>query len=305
MPVGTETGVIFDIERNALVDGPGIRTVVFLKGCPLRCKWCHNPESQEPGPQLMYTKAFCVGCGECVVNCPEGAIIASQDGLKVNKELCNLCGECIRVCFAKAWSVVGENYTVEEVIQQVKKSASFFRFSGGGVTISGGEPFFQFDFLLSLLKSLRAEGYHVAVDTSGYTSPERLEEVAKYTDLFLYDLKHYDSQQHVRLTGVDNKIILENARRLSFLGKKVIIRVPVIPGMNDTDDNLKRIALFTSQLPGVSDVELLPFTKLGASKYQRLQIDNPCEGISPPSENRMKELAAYFAAVGLNVAIGG
>jgi len=201
--------------------------------------------------------------------------------------------------------MVGERYTVEEVLEQVKKNAAFFRLSGGGVTISGGEPFFQFDFLVSLVKTLRVEGYHVAVDTSGYTSPEMLEEVARYTDLFLYDLKHYDTREHARLTGVGNEVILENARRLASLGTKVIIRVPVVPGFNDTEDNLKQIASFAAGLPGVRDVELLPFTRLGASKYQRLQIENPCEGVIPPGEERMKELAALFAAHGLHVAIGG
>lgn len=306
MVLDGKKGLIFDIERNAFVDGPGIRTVVFFKGCPLRCKWCHNPESQAAIPQLMYTKTFCIGCGSCLSACPKQAITATANGLQVNRDTCNLCGECVGVCYAKCWSIIGEWMSVEEVVEQVLKNSVYYQFSEGGVTISGGEPLFQAEFLINLLRRLKEEGINVALDTSGYATWETLKQVVPYTDLLLYDLKHLNSAVHMKLTSVPNELILDNLRSLVNMQKKVLIRIPIVPGLNDSADNIKSIASFIAeQVPKVEGVELLPFTRLGASKYQRLGLPNPCEGIATPPLDQMQKLSEYFSARNINVKIGG
>lgn len=305
MTVTEKAGLIFDIERNALVDGPGIRTVIFLKGCPLKCRWCHNPESQKLEPELIYNKVFCIGCGYCINACPLNAIIPSEQGLRVNRDKCNLCGNCVEACYSKAWSLVGKKYTVEEVLQEVKKNNAFFRFSDGGVTISGGEPLRQIDFLLSLSKALKKEGYHITLDTSGYAPWEAIKEVSQFVDLFLYDIKHFDEQEHKKLTGVSNQLILRNLKLLSDLDKKIIIRIPVIPQLNDSEENLKKTIEFISQLKGILGVELLPFTRLGASKYNQLDLENPCKDVIAPSQEKMERLTEYFIEKKFNVSIGG
>lgn len=305
MQKDVRSGLVFDIENNALVDGPGIRNVIFLKGCPLRCIWCHNPESQTCEPILTYTKAYCIGCGECIKACPERAIVSSEEGLTVDRDKCNLCLKCVETCYSKAWSIIGEELTVEQVVERVRRYREFFRFSDGGITISGGEPFQQYDFLLSLIKALKADEFHIALDTTGYTDPEKLKEAARYIDLFLYDIKHINDFEHKRLTGVSNKRILENAAILKRLGKEILFRIPIIPGLNDSEQNLKETALFIAGLPGPNNVELLPFTKLGFGKYKRLQRKNLCENIEPPSGERMKEIANIFSSYSINVFIGG
>jgi pyruvate formate lyase activating enzyme len=300
------TGIIFDIERNALVDGPGIRTVIFFKGCPLKCAWCHNPESQAAEPQLTHTRRFCIGCGHCLSACPRQAISADSTGLIVDRKACDLCGECVRTCFAKCWAIVGERLSVDEILAQVRKNAAYYRYSQGGVTISGGEPLFQSDFLINLARRLNEEGIHIAVDTSGYAIWEKLKQVAAYADMFLYDIKHIDSRIHKELTGVPNEMILDNLRALAMMKKKLVIRIPVIPSLNDSPENIGKIAEFIAKnVPEVVGVELLPFTRLGSSKYKLFGVENKCEALEPPAKEQVEHLCFHFAEKNIDAQVNG
>lgn len=267
---------IFDIERNSFVDGPGIRTTVFFKGCNLRCKWCHNPESQSAKKQMMFYKSKCTGCGKCKEVCP-------------NKlEKCDFCGKCELFCLQDARIVCGKDYTVDEVFSEVIKDKSFYENSGGGVTFSGGECMLQIDFLLEILKKCKENGIHTAVDTAGNVPWSSFEKIMPYTDLFLYDVKCLSQQLHIEGTGVSNKLLLENLKKLSacFDGD-IIIRVPVICGFNADEAEIRSIGEFLKTLK-VKKTELLPYHKMGEHKYDALGI--ACEKYTVPSE---EDMAAY------------
>lgn len=267
---------IFDIERNSFVDGPGIRTTVFFKGCNLRCKWCHNPESQSAKKQMMFYKSKCTGCGKCKEVCP-------------NKlEKCDFCGKCELFCLQDARKVCGKDYTVDEVFSEVIKDKSFYENSGGGVTFSGGECMLQIDFLLEILKKCKENGIHTAVDTAGNVPWSSFEKIMPYTDLFLYDVKCLSQQLHIEGTGVSNKLLLENLKKLSacFDGD-IIIRVPVICGFNADEAEIRSIGEFLKTLK-VKKTELLPYHKMGEHKYDALGI--ACEKYTVPSE---EDMAAY------------
>lgn len=267
---------IFDIERNSFVDGPGIRTAVFFKGCNLRCKWCHNPESQSAKKQMMFYKSKCTGCGKCKEVCP-------------NKlEKCDFCGKCELFCLQDARKVCGKDYTVDEVFSEVIKDKSFYENSGGGVTFSGGECMLQIDFLLEILKKCKENGIHTAVDTAGNVPWSSFEKIMPYTDLFLYDVKCLSQQLHIEGTGVSNKLLLENLKKLSacFDGD-IIIRVPVICGFNADEAEIRSIGEFLKTLK-VKKTELLPYHKMGEHKYDALGI--ACEKYTVPSE---EDMAAY------------
>ena len=267
---------IFDIERNSFVDGPGIRTTVFFKGCNLRCKWCHNPESQSAKKQMMFYKSKCTGCGKCKEVCP-------------NKlEKCDFCGKCELFCLQDARKVCGKDYTVDEVFSEAIKDKSFYENSGGGVTFSGGECMLQIDFLLEILKKCKENGIHTAVDTAGNVPWSSFEKIMPYTDLFLYDVKCLSQQLHIEGTGVSNKLLLENLKKLSacFDGD-IIIRVPVICGFNADEAEIRSIGEFLKTLK-VKKTELLPYHKMGEHKYDALGI--ACEKYTVPSE---EDMAAY------------
>jgi len=250
------TGMLFDIERNSFVDGPGIRTTVFFKGCNLRCKWCHNPESQSFQPQLLFYRNKCTGCGKCKEVCP------------YHLEQCDLCGKCTIYCPVDARKVCGRKYTVGEVLAEVIKDKCFYDTSGGGVTFSGGECMMQVDFLLELLKKCKENGIHTAVDTAGCVTWEKFENILPYADLFLYDVKCFSEDLHIQGTGVSNKLILENLKRLSaeFAGD-INVRIPVIPGFNDDPEEMQAMADFLNCLR-IKEVELLPYHKMGEHKYE-------------------------------------
>lgn len=251
---------IFEIQRNSFVDGPGIRTTVFFKGCNLRCKWCHNPESQAPGPQIMHYKTKCQGCGECKKICPNG----------LND--CKLCGKCIAACPSDARQICGKEYTVSEVFSEVVKDKLFYDTSNGGVTFSGGECMLQIDFLREILKKCKDVDIHTAVDTAGNLPWEYFESILSYTDLFLYDVKAFSERLHIEGTGVSNNRILSNLKRLSKeCGAKIIIRIPVIPLFNANEEEMKNIAEFLSGID-CSDIELLPYHKMGSHKYEALDM---------------------------------
>lgn len=267
-----QRGLVFNIQRFSLHDGPGIRTTVFLKGCPLLCLWCDNPESKNPTLELGFSRVCCDKCGKCLPACPEGAIVLDSEGMpQIDRERCNACGKCVAVCVPEALAIYGKWYSVDEVFQEVHKDANLFRRSGGGVTVSGGEPLRQSSFVLALLQRCREAGIHTAVETSGFVSPAVLREVLPFIDLVLFDLKHLDPEVHRRLTGQSNDLVLENATLVVSSGAKVQFRLPLIPGLNDTPENIRSTAQFLMKLQGEgASIELMPYHRLGVGKYQAL-----------------------------------
>ena len=251
--------MIFDIQRNSFVDGPGIRTTVFFKGCNLKCAWCHNPESQSPKKQMMIYKNKCTGCGKCLEVCPN------------NLEKCDFCGRCEIFCASDARKVCGREYTVDEVFSEVVKDKTFYDNSGGGVTFSGGECMLQIDFLCEILEKCKENGIHTAVDTAGNVPWEYFERILKYTDLFLYDIKLFDREKHKQYTGADNKVILDNLKKLFEVGASVWIRIPVIPGANDTEEEMRKIKEFLKPYSPLK-IELLCYHKMGEHKYDALNM---------------------------------
>ena len=294
------SGHIFDVQRFSLHDGPGIRTVVFLKGCPLRCAWCANPESQQPGPQIAWFENLCARCGRCSEACPRGAIHMDDGSVCTDRRLCAVCGECAAACARRARRVMGREMSGDEVMAEVSRDAAFYRRSGGGVTFSGGEPLSQLHFLLECLRTCRRWGYHTAVETCGQAPWDDLCEAAAVTDLFLYDVKCVEPLRHEKLTGVRNELILENLERLLALGATVTVRVPVIPGANDDRENLTLLAGFVASHRGIRAVELLPYHALGTHKYAALDLAPPL--IERPEPDRLDAMATYVAqgAVGVD-----
>jgi len=284
-----KTGIIFDIERYAIHDGPGIRTVVFMKGCPLRCLWCDNPESQRCEPQLLFFKDRCTKCKRCLKICPTGAnFIADNGEIKIDRKKCINCGKCIDVCLAEARKISGKKITAEEVLEIVKKDIPFYTNSGGGVTISGGESTYQTEFLLELLKKCKEQKLHVALETCGYVASGFMEKILseKLVDLFLYDIKIMDPIKSVRLTGASNELILQNARLIANSTIPMVIRVPIIPSFTDSEENVRAISKFVATLKKVKKIELLPYHELGVPKYKWLDLDYKLK-LQPPEEERI------------------
>ena len=299
-----EMGVVFDIKRYAIHDGPGIRTTVFLKGCPLDCPWCHNPEGKRPEPEHMWWESRCLGCGGCVEACPEGAITMAGS-LEIDAEKCTMCGACSEVCVTDALEVVGKEASVDEVMEDVRKDAVFYEESGGGVTFSGGEPTMQPVFLLDLLRACREEGFHTAVDTSGITAKESLLRMAEYVDLFLYDLKFMDDGAHREYTGASNALVLENLRALDEAGATIVIRVPLIPYVNDDADDVDRLGEFVSGLNGVQEVCVLPYHRAGTEKLGRLLTHREPFLSEPPADDKLEQVKTILEGHGLKVKTGG
>lgn len=294
-------GLIFNIQHYSIHDGPGIRTTVFLKGCPLRCIWCSNPEGQEMAPEVLYNKNRCSKCYQCIDVCPHGAISVAQDGfITINRYICNRCKEhmCVSACDEGALQLVGQFITVEELMQEVQKDILFYRNSNGGVTLSGGEPTSQPQFTSELFKKCKEKGIHTVLDTCGYTSWESLKRVLEYTDLVLYDIKHIEPEKHKKFTGVSNEIILKNAQAI-FNNTNVytIIRIPIIPKYNDSKQNMNAIARFVKEIGG-KEVNLLPYHKLGMGKYERLSMNYSVRTQTPTKET-LEEIKAVFESQGL------
>lgn len=275
------TATIFDIERNSYVDGPGIRTTVFFKGCNLKCAWCHNPESQDFKPQMMFYKDKCTGCGKCLEKCPNGL------------ESCDLCGKCEIYCPVEARRVCGKKYTVDEVLKEVSKDKLFYQNSGGGVTFSGGECMLQLDFLVEILKKCRENGIHTAVDSAGHVPFESFEKILPYTDMFLFDFKIYDSETHKKYVGVGNELILENLKKLLKLGARIWIRIPVMAEINGNVEEMKKIKDFLYSNGKPEKVELLPYHAMGENKYRAIG-KNP-EIFTAPSKEEMQILREIFS----------
>ena len=262
-------GNVFNVQRFSTVDGPGIRTVIFLKGCPLRCAWCHNPESQSMESELFYKPELCIGCGNCERICPVGAHRICEAGHLFNRERCIACGKCAEECFLNALEICGGEKTVEEIMATVVRDMAFYEESGGGVTVSGGEPLMQLDFTYEILRRAKEQGIHTAVETSGYTARD-ISVLHPVTDLWLYDIKLLEEEKHIRYTGVSGCRILENLRRLDDLGAKIVLRCPIVPDVNMDEGHFLALAQLANSLHNVVAVHLEPYHPLGLSKAGQL-----------------------------------
>lgn len=266
-------GYIFDIKHFAVHDGPGIRTTVFLKGCPLKCVWCHNPESISNKKQLGYIEHKCVNCGRCTLVCPNGAHYVDENNVhRFNREKCKVCGLCVDACYGKNLILYGKNATVDEIIDELLEDKDFYDSSNGGVTLSGGECLMQPSFCAELLERLKKEGIHTAVDTCGFVSKDALDKVMPHTDLFLYDMKAFDEDVHIKCTGQSNKIILENLRYLDQNNQKIEIRIPFVPQYND--NQMEKIGTFLATLKNIVGVRILPYHNFAGTKYKSLDMEN-------------------------------
>lgn len=293
-------GIIYNIQRMSTKDGPGIRTTVFLKGCPLRCLWCSNPESQSYSPQLLFFKHLCTGCGACLPVCPYQANDMEDGCSTLDRKACINCGRCAEVCPAKAREMSGRVMSVDEVINVVRKDALFFENSGGGVTFGGGEPTSGGQFFLDMVEAAALEGWHITVDTCGYCPEEQFAKVLRMVDLLLFDCKHMDPEEHKRLTGVDNALILRNMDAALKSGCEVRVRMPLMPGLNDSEENIAAMAEFF--LPrGKSEIEIMPCHFFGRSKYAALGKSQP--GVRQYQPEELKEVQARFQRYGLSSVI--
>jgi pyruvate formate lyase activating enzyme len=300
-----ETGFVFNLQKYSLQDGPGIRTTVFLKGCPLCCQWCHNPESISPRREIVVVENRCVACGECREACEFGEVIAGSGPLPPRHEQCTFCSECIDACPTGARQMIGRTMTVAEVVAEVAKDRIFYEESGGGVTISGGEPLLQPNFTRALLEALRETGIHTVLDTTGFGCTDHLLAAALCADLVLYDLKAFDEQRHRELTGVSNHSILANLKTLDLAHRAVWIRLPVVPGFTDDLVELRKIADFVAGLRSVTLVNLLPFHRSGLHKYERLGQVHGLHGVEAPSAELMERAADVFRERRLPTKVGG
>lgn len=278
-----ESGMVSAIQRFCVNDGPGIRTTVFLKGCPLDCKWCHNPETKSHMKEIMYDASRCAECRACQAVCPRNC--HSFRGSHIyDRDNCSVCGRCTEVCMTQAVRAVGETYTAEEITAVLLKDRMFYDYSGGGATISGGEPLAQFSFTEAVLRDAKENGIHTCLETCGYASEQQISAVAPYVDIFLYDFKESDPDLHMQYTGVSNERILNNLRLLDLRGSKIILRCPVIPGFNDRDSHFRSIAELADSLKNIIRIDIEPYHPLGIGKSEMLGVDYPLSGIGFPTE---------------------
>lgn len=296
--------MVFNIQRYSINDGPGIRTTVFLKGCPLHCLWCHNPESISTDQEIVLREDRCIRCGSCIECCSQHAIRNESNLIVTSCEKCIRCGNCVEVCYAGGREIAGKEMSVEDVVKEIEKDIIFYNRSTGGVTFSGGEPFLQHLFLKSLLENCKSKNIHTAVDTAGFVVENILNGFENLIDLFLYDIKTVDDFKHRMFTGGSNKIILDNLRFLINQGNNIIIRVPVIPGFNNNLHDMKLVGEFVDSLKNISEIHLLPYHKSGTEKYKRLGIKFEMND-EPPDSTAMELIAAEMKKYVQTVKIGG
>jgi len=277
-----------------------------MKGCPLKCLWCSSPQTQKFSTEILYTESKCEKCLRCVEECPKKAIIFSdKEKIKIDRKLCNTCGQCVEICPNQALKLIGDQRTVEELFQDVMKDSNFYRRSDGGVTIGGGEPTMQHEFVADLLKKCKETYVHTAMETCGYVKWENLEKILEYIDLLYFDIKHMDTLEHKKITGVSNELILENAKKAAKM-RPIIIRIPLIPGYNDSEENLLNTGKFAAGLgENLLRVELLPFHKFGTGNYEQLGREYELKDLEPPSEEYMNKLKNLVESCGVKVQVGG
>lgn len=308
--------LIFDIKRYSINDGPGIRITIFIKGCPLKCAWCHNPESQSPKVQKFYTASKCIGAQDCIEVCPNNALTLTPDGIVTDFNACKLCGKCAEACPSKAIEMSGKLYDVAELMQIIERERVHFEHSGGGVTFSGGEPLMFPEFLIEMLKACGERNFHRTVDTCGFSKTEKLLEVAKHTDLFLYDLKLMDDIKHKKWTGVSNQLILKNLKTLAELGANINIRVPLIRNVNTDVQEISKMAEFISKLhfknhesefaaPNKPTVNILPYHNFAANKFNKLGTHYNEMEMAEPSEEELNQAIMIFQSFGIEAEVGG
>jgi pyruvate formate lyase activating enzyme len=297
--VASVTGTVFNIQRYSIDDGPGIRTTVFFKGCPLSCVWCSNPESQNLAPELMHRDSICKRCYRCVAACPVGAIAVGANGVVIDREVCTVCGDCVEACPHDAMRITGKEMTVDEVFEVVERDIDFYRDSGGGITLSGGEVLLQPEFALALLKRCREAGLHTCVDTSGQGSTDGLMKLLPYVDLFYFDIKHLDPKVHQAQAGRSNEAILRNFAVVAESDVPLAVRVPVIPGFNDTSDAISDIAELVATHAPRAVVHLLPYHRYGQQKYEMLGLDYELAAAETPSQEFMQAARRIVESRGL------
>ena len=297
-------GLIFDVQRFSLHDGPGIRTLVFMKGCPLTCAWCSNPESQQTRPEVMYYKDKCIECFSCITACPNSEVLRQKWPLVLDE--CEGCGSCVTACYAEARQLIGRQVMVDEVLETVLRDVVFYEESGGGITVGGGEPTLQADFVIRFLEQCREHSLHTAIETCGFTSWEIFSRVLQHVDLLLLDIKHMDTDRHKAQTGVGNEQILENARRAAAGGQDIIIRLPLIPGFNDGTDHLTQLGKFMrDELSPARRIDILPYHSTGESKSTRLGKAYGLNGASLQSPQEISNVQEILQSHDLDVKIGG
>ena len=300
--INHEKGMVFNIQKYSIHDGRGIRTLVFMKGCPLRCRWCSNPESQTFSEEIMFIKNKCIGCGKCVKVCPQKATDAKT--FEIDRNICTACGNCAEVCYANAKKKVGTGYSVGEIMEVIEKDRVFYRKSQGGVTIGGGEPIAQPQFVLNLLKECKRLNIHTAIETCGYGEWKKVKEIFETVDQILYDLKHMDEQEHLKLIGVSNRLILSNAEKIARMDKEILFRIPVIPGYNSNDENIIESGKFIKSLMKFNEqiqVELLPYHNLGADKYTSLGRTYQLDDLKSPETEKKEHWNDILESCGCSV----